>query len=210
MNTNTTDVTKAVNALRNACASAATAARSISANLCAILLANPIGALDLCVVTACEGYIGGKAPTIKVDGIDCEAYDIDTASLESRLAAWSKVMRKAALPAGFESNLTRLAAAPTDKIEGFKSSKVALNNRGLTQAEIPTVGKAGAKAKPVVDTAKADAKPIEIVSLMDVLMVMQNLRNVVLPKMTSDQGLLEDCDNFVATLRAKVGAGKTK
>jgi hypothetical protein len=57
--------------------------------------------------------------------------------------------------------------------------------------------------------AQAAAATLEMVSLMDVLMAMQNIRNVILPKMTSDQGLLEDCDNFVATLRAKVGAGKT-
>ena len=199
MNTNTTEVCKAINALRNACAAHATSARSISANLCAILIANPIGALDLCVITACEGYIGGKSPTIKVDGVDCLAYDIDTATLESRLAAWSKVARKAALPAGFESNLTRLAAAPTNKLEAFKSAKVALNNRGLTQAEIPTVGKAGAKAKPVVDAAKAETKPVEIVSLMDMLMVQRTLR-ATLMKMTASQEVADAFDNFIATI----------
>jgi hypothetical protein len=196
---NTTDISKNVSALRNACTSAATSARSISANLCAILLANPIGALDLCVITACEGYTGGKAPTIKVDGVDCVAYDIDTADLAGRTAAWSKVMRKQALPTGFESNLVRLSKAPTDKIEGFKVAKVALNNRGLTQAEIPTVGKAGAKAKPVVDAAKADAKPVEIVSLMDMLMVQRTLR-ATLMKMTSSQEVASAFDDFIATL----------
>lgn len=204
MNTNTTEVCKAVNALRNACAAHATSARSISANLCAILIANPIGALDLCVITACEGYIGGKAPTIKVDGIDCLAYEIDTATLESRLAAWSKVMRKAALPAGFESNLTRLAAAPTDKIEGFKASKVALNNRGLAAAEVPTVSNKGAKAKTeTVDTAKADAKPVEIVSLMDLLMVQRTLR-ATLTKMTASREVADAFDNFIATIAMEV------
>jgi hypothetical protein len=198
MNTNT-DISKNITALRNACTSAATSARSISANLCAILIANPIGALDLCVITACEGYSGGKAPIVKVEGVDCEAYDLDTATLESRLNAWSKTMRKAALPAGFESNLVRLAAAPTDKLEAFKSAKVALNNRGLTQAEIPTVGKAGAKAKPVVDTAKADSKPVEIVSLMDMLMVQRTLR-ATLMKMTSSQEVADAFDNFIATI----------
>jgi hypothetical protein len=197
---NTTDISKNVSALRNACTSAATSARSISANLCAILIANPIGALDLCVITACEGYIGGKAPIVKVEGVDCEAYDLDTATLESRLNAWSKVMRKQALPAGFESNLTRLAAAPTDKLEAFKSAKVALNNRGLTQAEIPTVGKAGAKAKvATVDAAKADATPVEIVSLMDMLMVQRTLR-ATLMKMTSSQEVADAFDNFIATI----------
>lgn len=203
MNTNTTEVCKAVNALRNACAAAATSARSISTNICTILLTNPIGALDLCVITACEGYLGGKAPTIKVDGIDCLAYDIDTAELASRTAAWSKAMRNAALPAGFESNLTRLSKAPTDKIEGFKSARVALNNRGLTAAEVPTVGKAGAKAKPVVDTAKADAKPVEIVSLMDLLMVQRTLR-ATLMKMTSSQEIADAMDNFIATIAMEV------
>lgn len=196
---NTTDISKNVSALRNACTSAATSARSISANLCAILLANPINALDLCVITACEGYTGGKAPTIKVDGVDCLAYDIDGAELASRTAAWSKAMRKAALPAGFESNLTRLAAAPTDKLEAFKSAKVALNNRGLTQAEIPTVGKAGAKAKPVVDTAKADAKPVEIVSLMDMLAAQRALR-ILMPKLTASMAVGDAFDAFIATL----------
>jgi hypothetical protein len=57
--------------------------------------------------------------------------------------------------------------------------------------------------------AQAAAATLEMVSLMDVLMTMQNIRNNVLPKMTSDMGLLEDCDAFMATLRAKVGAGKT-
>ncbi len=199
MNTNT-DISKTVSALRNACAAHATSARSISANLCAILLANPIGALDLCVITACEGYTGGKAPTIKVDGIDCLAYDIDTADLAGRTAAWSKAMRKAALPAGFESNLVRLSKAPTDKIEGFKVAKVALNNRGLTQAEIPTVGKAGAKAKvATVDTAKADSKPVEIVSLMDMLAAQRALR-VLMPKLTSSMAVGDAFDAFIATL----------
>ena len=50
----------------------------------------------------------------------------------------------------------------------------------------------------------------EMISLMDVLVRMQEIRNVILPKMTSDMGLLEDCDAFMATLRAKVGAGKAK
>lgn len=199
MNTNTTDISKNVSALRNACAAHATSARSISANLCAILLQNPIDAVELCIVTACEGYIGGKAPIIKVDNVDCVAYEIDTATLESRTAAWSKAMRKAALPAGFESNLVRLSKAPTDKIEAFKSAKVALNNRGLTQAEIPTVSSKGAKAKPVVDTAKADAKPVEIVSLMDMLMVQRTLR-ATLMKMTASQEVADAFDNFIATI----------
>lgn len=199
MNTNT-DISKTVSALRNACAAHATSARSISANLCAILIANPINALELCVVTACEGYTGGKAPIVKVEGVDCVAYDIDSAELASRTAAWSKTMRKAALPAGFESNLTRLAAAPTDRIEGFKASKVALNNRGLTQAEIPTVGKAGAKAKvATVDAAKADAKPVEIVSLMDMLAAQRALR-VLMPKLTSSMAVGDAFDAFIATL----------
>ena len=207
MNTNTTEVCKAVNALRNACASHATSARSISTNICSILLQNPIGALELCVVTACEGYIGGKAPTIKVDNVDCAAYEIDTATLESRTAAWSKVMRKAALPAGFESNLIRLAAAPTDKIEAFKAGKVALNNRGLAAAEVPTVSNKGAKAKvATVDTAKADSKPVEIVSLMDMLMVQRTLR-ATLMKMTASQEVAAAFDDFIATL---VMATKTK
>lgn len=202
-----TDISKTVSALRNACAAHATSARSISANLCAILLQNPIDALELCIVTACEGYTGGKAPIVKVDNVDCLAYEIDTAELASRTAAWSKAMRKAALPAGFESNLTRLAAAPTDKIEGFKASKVALNNRGLAAAEVPTVGKAGAKAKvATVDTAKAETKPVEIVSLMDMLMVQRTLR-ATLMKMTSSQEVAAAFDDFIATL---VMATKTK
>ena len=203
MNTNTTDISKAVSALRNACAAHATSARSISANLCSILLQNPIDAVELCIVTACEGYIGGKAPTIKVEGQDCLAYEIDTAELASRTAAWSKAMRKVALPAGFESNIVRLSKAPTDKIEAFKAGKVALNNRGLTAAEVPTVGKAGAKAKPVVDTAKADAKPVEIVSLMDLLMVQRTLR-ATLTKMTASQEVADAFDNFIATIAMEV------
>jgi hypothetical protein len=71
---------------------------------------------------------------------------------------------------------------------------------------------AGAKkktaTKTATKTAAATAAPVELVSLMDVLLIMQNLRNVVLPNMTSDMGLLEDCDAFIATLRAKCGAGK--
>jgi hypothetical protein len=68
---------------------------------------------------------------------------------------------------------------------------------------------AGAKKKTAATAAAPAAAPVELISLMDVLAVMQNIRNVVLPKMTSDMGLLEDCDAFMATLRAKVGAGKT-
>ena len=67
---------------------------------------------------------------------------------------------------------------------------------------------AGAKKKAATAATAATAAPAELISLMDVLLIMQNLRNVVLPKMTSDMGLLEDCDAFVATLRAKCGAGK--
>jgi len=67
----------------------------------------------------------------------------------------------------------------------------------------------GAKKKTAETAATAaTAAPIEPVSLNDVLLIMQNIRNVVLPKLSSDQGLLEDCDNFVATLRAKAGKAK--
>jgi hypothetical protein len=62
----------------------------------------------------------------------------------------------------------------------------------------------GAKKKTAA-AAPAAAAPIEPVSLADVLLIMQNIRNNVLPKLSSDMGLLEDCDNFVATLRAKAG-----
>ena len=79
----------------------------------------------------------------------------------------------------------------------------------------PKTTNAGAKKKATKVATKAATKAAataaaatEMISLMDVLMTMQNIRNVILPKMTSDQGLLEDCDNFVATLRAKCGAGK--
>ena len=72
---------------------------------------------------------------------------------------------------------------------------------------------AGAKKKnagtAAAAPAAAAAAAAEIVSLADVLLIMQNIRNNVLPKLSSDMGLLEDCDNFVATLRAKAGkAGK--
>lgn len=63
----------------------------------------------------------------------------------------------------------------------------------------------GAKKKKTETAAAAAAAPIEPVSLSDVLLIMQNIRNNVLPKLSSDMGLLEDCDNFVATLRAKAG-----
>lgn len=64
----------------------------------------------------------------------------------------------------------------------------------------------GAKKKTAAAApAAAAAAPIEPVSLADVLFIMQNLRNVVLPKLSSDMGLLEDCDAFMATLRAKAG-----
>jgi hypothetical protein len=66
---------------------------------------------------------------------------------------------------------------------------------------------AGAKKKTAAVTAAA--APIEPVSLADVLLIMQNIRNNVLPKLSADMGLLEDCDAFMATLRAKAGkAGK--
>ncbi len=64
---------------------------------------------------------------------------------------------------------------------------------------------AGAKKKTDAAAAAAAAAAVEIVSLADVLLIMQNIRNNVLPKLSSDMGLLEDCDNFVATLRAKAG-----
>ena len=68
----------------------------------------------------------------------------------------------------------------------------------------------GAKKKKKAETtAAAAAAPVEPVSLSDVLLIMQNIRNVVLPRLSSDMGLLEDCDAFMATLRAKAGkAGK--
>ena len=78
----------------------------------------------------------------------------------------------------------------------------------------PKTSNKGAKRKTAAATAAtaaaaAAAAPAEIVSLADVLLIMQNIRNNVLPKLSSDMGLLEDCDNFVATLRAKAGkAGK--
>ena len=78
----------------------------------------------------------------------------------------------------------------------------------------PKTSNKGAKRKTAAApaaaaAAAATAAAVEPVSLADVLLIMQNLRNVVLPKLSSDQGLLEDCDNFVATLRAKAGkAGK--
>ena len=65
---------------------------------------------------------------------------------------------------------------------------------------------AGAKKKKAETTAAAAAPaPIEPVSLSDVLLIMQNIRNNILPKLSSDMGLLEDCDAFMATLRAKAG-----
>ena len=77
----------------------------------------------------------------------------------------------------------------------------------------PKTSNKGAKRKTaaiaVADAAIA-AGTNEMISLMDVLVRMQEIRNVILPKMTSDMGLLEDCDAFMATLRAKVGAGKAK
>ena len=75
----------------------------------------------------------------------------------------------------------------------------------------PKTSNKGAKRKTAAAPAAAAAAPAaaEIVSLADVLLIMQNIRNNVLPKLSSDMGLLEDCDNFVATLRAKAGkAGK--
>jgi hypothetical protein len=65
---------------------------------------------------------------------------------------------------------------------------------------------AGAKKKTAATAATA--APIEPVSLTDVLVLMQNIRNVVLPKLSSDMGLLEDCDAFMATLRAKCSVKK--
>lgn len=77
----------------------------------------------------------------------------------------------------------------------------------------PKTTNVGAKRKTAA-IAEADAAVAagtnEMVSLMDVLVRMQEIRNVILPKMTSDMGLLEDCDAFMATLRAKVGASKAK
>jgi len=71
----------------------------------------------------------------------------------------------------------------------------------------PKTSTRGAKKKT---DAVVSAAPVETApgTLADVLLIMQNIRNVILPKMTSDMGLLEDCDAFVATLRAKCGAGK--
>lgn len=80
--------------------------------------------------------------------------------------------------------------------------------RAVCDASPKTTNK-GAKRKAATPAAAAAAAAApEMVSLMDVLAIMQNIRNVVLPKLSSDMGLLEDCDSFVATLRAKVGIKK--
>jgi hypothetical protein len=108
------------------------------------------------------------------------------------------------LPAGFASNVKRLNAAGLDYIVKAKDTGLALNNRLMLAIDAPKISSKGAKTKTKTKTKTAEtAAPIEPVSLNDVLLIMQNLRNNVLPKLSSDQGLLEDCDNFVATLRAK-------
>jgi hypothetical protein len=73
----------------------------------------------------------------------------------------------------------------------------------------PKTSNAGAKKKTATKTktktVAASAAATELISLMDVLRKMQEIRNTILPKVTSDMGILEDCDAFIATMAAKVG-----
>lgn len=107
-----------------------------------------------------------------------------------------------------KSTIKKLATCDVDALidAAAQASGLSAVYRHINEST-PKTSNAGAKKKTAV-AAVAAAAPVEPVSLADVLLIMQNLRNVILPKMTSDMGLLEDCDAFMATLRAK--AGKTK
>ena len=107
------------------------------------------------------------------------------------------------------SMINKLAQCPVDALIDAAAQAAGLSAvYKLVCNSTPKTTNAGAKKKTAAAPAAAAAAPVELVSLMDVLLIMQNIRNVVLPKMTSDQGLLEDCDAFMATLRAKAGIKK--
>lgn len=108
-----------------------------------------------------------------------------------------------------QSMIRKLAACPLDALIDAAAQAAGLSAvYKLVCNSTAKTSNAGAKKKTAATAAAPAAAPVELISLMDVLAVMQNIRNVVLPKMTSDMGLLEDCDAFMATLRAKCSVKK--
>lgn len=108
------------------------------------------------------------------------------------------------------SMINKLAQCPVDALIDAAAQTAGLSAvYKLVCNSTAKTSNAGAKKKDATAATAAAPAAVEIVSLADVLLIMQNIRNNVLPKLSSDMGLLEDCDNFVATLRAKAGkAGK--
>jgi len=103
-----------------------------------------------------------------------------------------------------KSTIKKLATCDVDVlIDGAAQASGLSAVYRYINANTAKTSNAGAKKK-TAETAET-AAPIETTpgTLADVLLIMQNLRNNILPKMTSDMGLLEDCDAFMATLRAK-------
>ena len=111
-----------------------------------------------------------------------------------------------------KSMINKLANCPVDALIDAAAQAAGLSAvYKMVNDSTAKTSNAGAKKKTAAaPAAPAAAAAVEIVSLADVLLIMQNIRNNVLPKLSSDMGLLEDCDAFVATLRAKVGASKAK
>ena len=105
-----------------------------------------------------------------------------------------------------KSTIKKLATCDVDALidAAAQASGLSAVYRHINEST-PKTSNAGAKKKTAATAATAAAAPVEPVSLADVLLIMQNIRNVVLPKLSSDMGLLEDCDAFMATLRAKAG-----
>jgi hypothetical protein len=112
-----------------------------------------------------------------------------------------------------QSMIRKLAACPLDALidAAAQASGLSAVYKLVCNSTAKTSNAGRKKVATAVATAEtaqaaaAAAATLEMVSLMDVLLAMQNIRNNVLPKMTSDMGLLEDCDAFMATLRAKAG-----
>jgi len=157
------------------------------------------------ITSACAADAGSAAAvTLAV----CEALMLKATIEEVVLAATTGYnLMGVDLPAGFASNVKRLNAAGLDYIVKAKDTGLALNNRLMLAIDAPKISSKGAKTKTKTKTktTAAAAATTEMVSLMDVLMRVRDIRNTVLPKVTSDQGILEDCDHFLATMAAKVG-----
>lgn len=136
-------------ALVAACVSAANAARKVASIVCDLLLTREPDALAQCVVAACEGYSKGTIPTNPETGKPHYDHKDESVSMERRLKAWQNskgewnTACRSVLPAGFLSNLNRLAAASDAEIRKFQQLGKPLNNANLNAADVPTVSKAG-------------------------------------------------------------------